>query len=56
MTDRNRLRLRVVVYRYLLVLPLHSVCLGILTIQSDGEFFMDSVIGSMWPIKRCGIL
>ena len=56
MTDRNRLRLRAVVYRYLLVLQQHSVCLGILTIQSGGEFFMGSVIGSMWPIKRCGIL
>ena len=56
MIDRNRLRLRAVVCHYLLVLPPHFVCLGILTIQSGGEFFMDSVIGSMWPIKRCGIL
>lgn len=47
MTDRIRLRLRAVVYRYLLVLPPHSVCLGILTIQYGGEFFMDSVIGFM---------
>ena len=47
MTDRNRLRLRVVVYRYLLVLPQHSVSLGILTIQYVGEFFMGSVIGFM---------